>query len=48
LELWNRTNKTEVEEFKFLLDTLSYETIRIEIEKKMKKSSMLWREVYKI
>jgi hypothetical protein len=48
LELWNKTNKHEIEEFQFLLGTLDYETIKKEIEKKMKKSSMLFREVYKI
>lgn len=48
LELWNKSGKTEVDDFNFLLDTLDYDTIKAEIEKKLKKSSMLFREVYKL
>ena len=45
LRLWNNSNKTTVEDFKFLLDTLDYETTKLEIEKKLKKTSMNYREV---
>jgi hypothetical protein len=45
LRLWNNSNKTSVEDFKLLLDTLDYDTIKAEIEKKLKKSSMVYREV---
>jgi hypothetical protein len=37
-----------VEEFKLLLDTLDYNTIREEILLKLKKKSMLFLEVHKI
>lgn len=43
LRLWNNSSKTEVEDFKLLLDTLDYDTIKIEIEKKLKKNSMSYR-----
>ena len=45
LRLWNNSEKTSVEDFKILLDTLDYETIKIEIEKKLKHHSMNYREV---
>jgi hypothetical protein len=45
LRLWNNSGKTELEDFKLLLDTLDYETIRAEIEKKLKKTSMNYRQV---
>lgn len=48
LELWNKSGKSTVDDFKFLLDTLDYETIKHEIEKKLKKASMTFREVYKL
>ena len=48
LDLWNRSGKKEVEDYKFLLDTLDYDAIKREIEKKLKKSSMQFREVYKL
>jgi hypothetical protein len=28
LELWNKSGKSTVDDFKFLLDTLDYETIK--------------------
>ena len=28
LELWNKSGKSEVDDYKFLLDTLDYETIK--------------------
>lgn len=48
LELWNKSNKKQISDYKFLLDTMDYETIKDEIEKKLKKASMPFNEVYKI
>lgn len=48
LELWNRSNKREISDYKFLLDTMDYQTIKQEIEFKLKKASMPFNEVYKI
>lgn len=45
LRLWNNSNKNDVEDYKLLLDTLDYDTIKAEIEKKLKKNSMNFREV---
>lgn len=28
LELWNKSNKKEIQDYKFLLDTMDYETIK--------------------
>lgn len=42
LDLWNRTKKNTVKDFCFLLDTLDYEVISKEIEKKLKKEAMLY------
>lgn len=48
LELWNKSNKKQISDYKFLLDTMDYDTIKDEIEKKLKKASMPFNEVYKI
>ncbi len=48
LDLWNRTAKSSVQDFCFLLDTLDYEIISKEIEKKLKKEAMLYTELTKI
>ncbi len=48
LNLWEKTKKEDPEEIKFLLDTKDYETISKEIEKKLKKSSMKYKDVSKI
>lgn len=45
LRLWNNSQKTEVEDYKILLDTLDYDTIKLEIEKKLKKASMSLRQM---
>jgi len=45
LKMWNKSEKSTVEDFKLLLDTLSYPTIREEIDKKLKKTSMSFRQV---
>jgi hypothetical protein len=45
LRLWNNSQKTEVEDYKILLDTLDYDTIKAEIEKKLKKASMNLRQM---
>jgi hypothetical protein len=43
LKISNKSEKSTVEDFKLLLDTLSYPIIREEIEKKLKKTSMSFR-----
>lgn len=43
LRLWNNSNKNQVEDYNLLLDTLHYDTIKAEIEKKLKKNSMSFR-----
>lgn len=48
LELWMRSAKATISDYKFLLDTMDYETIKQEIEKKLKKNSMQFRQVYKL
>jgi hypothetical protein len=48
LRLWNRSSKSDVADYQFLLDTMDYNTIRSEIEGKLKKNSMVLREVIKI
>ena len=45
LRLWQNSTKSTVEDFKLLLDTLDYDTIKAEIQKKLKKTSMNFREV---
>lgn len=45
MRLWNNSGKKDLEDFKLLLDTLDYDTIRAEIEKKLKKNSMNYRQV---
>ena len=46
LRLWNNSEKTSIEDFNILLDTYDYPTIKNEIEKKLRKHSMNYREVY--
>ena len=48
LELWNRSNKNSIEDYQFILATRNYKTIHMEIEKKLKKESMSFRELLKI
>ena len=31
LQLWNKSNKKEISDYKFLLDTMDYDTIKEEI-----------------
>jgi len=45
LRLWNNSEKNSVEDFKILLDTFDYEIIKLEIEKKLKKNSMNFRQI---
>ena len=48
LEIWNRSNKNSIEDYQFILATRNYKTIHSEIEKKLKKESMSFRELLKI
>jgi hypothetical protein len=48
LRIWKQSNRESVEEFKLLLDTMDYDTIRNEILLKLKKKSMNFIEVYKM
>ena len=48
LKLWKRSSKSSLEDYKFLLDTMDYSTIKEEIEKKLRKASMSFNEVYKL
>jgi hypothetical protein len=48
LEIWNRTAKSSVEDYKFLLATKDFKTIYNQIEKKLKKQSMSFRELFNI
>ncbi len=48
LEIWNRTSKSSVEDYKFLLAAKDYKTIYNQIEKKLKKQSMSFRELFNI
>ena len=48
LRLWNNSTKCDIDDFQFLLDTMDYETVRAEIEAKLKKKSMVLRKVIKI
>lgn len=45
LRLWNNSDKSSIEDFTILLDTLDYATIKQEIENKLKKTSMSYRQV---
>lgn len=48
LQLWNKSAKKDITDYKFLLDTMDYDTVKAEIEKKLKKASMSFNEVFKI
>lgn len=48
LRVWRQSRKEQVEEFKLLLDTLDYATVREEILLKLRKKAMLFNEVHKI
>ena len=48
LSLWNKSRKNSLPAFRFLLDTMDYPTVRAEVEKKLKRLSMEFKEVYKI
>jgi hypothetical protein len=48
LELWNRSSKNSIEDYQFILATRNYKKIHMEIEKKLKKESMSFRELLKI
>jgi hypothetical protein len=48
LRLWNNSSKCDIVDYQFLLDTMDYNTIRAEIENKLKKKSMVLREIIKI
>jgi hypothetical protein len=48
LRVWRQSRKEQVEEFKLLLDTLDYATIREEIQLKLRKKAMLFNEVHKV
>lgn len=43
LRLWNNSSKNNIEDYKFLMDTKDYATIKSEIDKKLKKKSMNYR-----
>ena len=48
LELWNKTSRSKPEDYRLLLATKDYKTIKKEIERKLKKNSMSFKEVYNI
>jgi hypothetical protein len=48
LWVWRESKKETIEEFKLLLDTLDYNTIKNEIQQKLKKKMMQWVEVHKM
>ena len=48
LEIWKRSNKESINDYQFLLSTRSYKLIKGEIESKMRKTSMRFKELIKI
>lgn len=48
LEIWRRSTRSTVKDFQYILATRDYKTIKGEIEAKLKKQSMNFKEVLKI
>ncbi len=48
LQVWKRSNQTSVSDYQFWLSTQNYKKIKEEIENKMRKNSMKFKEVLRI
>jgi hypothetical protein len=48
LEIWRRSTRSTVKDFQYILATRDYKTIKGEIEAKLKKQSMSFKEVFKV
>ena len=48
LRMWSSSKREQLDEFKLLLDTQDYATIRDEILLKLKKKAMVWAIVHKM
>ena len=48
LEIWSRSSRSTIEDYQYILATRDYKLIKLEIEKKLKKESMVLREILRI